>query len=220
MSFWEYWVEAEALHIGERIKKGTFRPLVPSFRTNGKTYRPIPYSTAVGALREYLGLGWDAPIHAAGYLTEGEVEELIIAPRDNVTGVAKLPITIQYLARARGKLFVYVDEHTRDLAESFKMIMGGLRYKGFGLCYLKRAGEEPLGRQRKEGMLLTRIPEEEEALDTFGVDMKTVTGDGPFRRGYLFKPTSAYRGVYVRSLFEGSRVKALDFLLEDGHESR
>jgi hypothetical protein len=218
VSFWEYDLKADALHVGERIKKGTFRPLVPSFRTGGKTYRPIPYSTAVGALHEYLGLAWDTPIHAAGYFTEGDVEELIVAPRDNVTGVAKLPITIQYLTRAKGKLFVFVDGHTRDLPESFEMIMGGLRYKGFGRCRLKRAGKEPLEGQRKEGILLTRMPEE--VMDAFGVEPTTVKDDGPFRRGYLFKPTSAFGGIYVRSLFEGSIVGAFDSLVEDGHENR
>jgi len=218
VSFWEYELTAEALHIGERLKKGTFRPLVPALSFNGKDYWPIPYSAGVGALREYLGLAWDTSIHAAGYFIEGDVEEMIVAPRDNVTGVAKLPITVQYLARARGKLFVFVDGHTRDLPESFEMAMGGLRYKGFGLCRLKRAGKEPLEGQRKEGILLTRIPEE--VMDTFGIDLETVTGNGPFRRGYLFKPTLAFGGIYVRSLFEGSRVKALDFLLEDDHESR
>jgi hypothetical protein len=215
LSFWEFELTAEALHIGERIKKGTFRPLVPAFECGARQYRPLPYSTAVGSLKEYLGLKWDIPLHAAGYFTEGEEEELTIAPRDNVTGVAKLPITIQYLARARGKMFVLVDDRTRALPERFEMAMGGLRYKGLGLCRLTRASSKPIEPEKGEGLLLTRIPHE--ALAVFGIDPGQVKGDGPFRRGYLFKPTSMFGGVYVKSLFEGSKVKAFDFLL--GEES-
>jgi len=217
VSFWEFELTAEALHIGERIKKGTFRPLVPAFKRGSREYRPLPYSTAVGSLREYLGLKWDAPLHAAGYLTEGEEKELTIAPRDNVTGVAKLPITIQYLVRVRGKIFVLVDDQSRALPERFEMPMGGLRYKGLGLCRLNKASK-PIEPEKGEGFLLTRIPDT--ALPVFGIDPEQVKGDGPFRRGYLFKPTSMSGGVYVKSLFEGSRVKGFDFLLEDGHEIR
>lgn len=218
MSFWEYDLAAEALHIGERIKKGTFRPLVPPFSDNGRRYRAIPYSTAVGALRELLGLNWDTAVHAAGYLTEGEVEELAIAPRDNATGVAKLPITLQYASKAKGKLFVLLDEHTEGLSSQFSMFMGGMRYKGFGQCWMKRVSEEPLEPRKKKGALLTRIPED--ALLFFGADPKILDGDGFFRRGYLFKPTSPFGGAYVRSVFERSIVEAFDFLVGDNYEVR
>jgi hypothetical protein len=214
VSFWEFELRAEAVHIGERIKKGTFRPLVPAFESGGREYRPLPYSTAVGSLKEYLGLKWDTPLHAAGYFTEGEEEELTIAPRDNVTGAAKLPITIQYLARARGKIFVLVDDQTNALPERLEMPMGGLRYKGLGLCRLNKASGKPIEPEKGEGFLLTRIPEA--ALAVFGVDPEQVRGDGLFRRGYLFKPTSMLGGLYVKSLFEGSKVKGFDFLLGGG----
>ena len=207
MSFWEYEVSAETLLIGERIKKGTFRPVVP-MSENG--YRPLPYSTAVGALREYLGLSFDAPVHATGYITKGTEESLVIAPRDNVTGVAKLPITIQYLSGVKGKLFILVDERTNKLPEEFDLVMGGMRYKGFGLCRLTRQGR-PMDPESAQGKLLTRIPEK--ALGNFGIEMKA-GHYGPYRWGYLFKPTSETGGVYVKALFEGSEVKAYKFLLE------
>jgi len=211
MSFWEYELQAEALHIGERIKKGTFRPMVSAFNLSGREYRPIPYSTAVGALREFLGLSYDMPVHAAGYLTHGSPESLVIAPRDNVTGVSKLPITIQYLSQVKGRLFILVvDGWTRNLPEQFEMVMGGMRYKGFGLCRLTRVGAQPIEPETKQGRLLTRIPEE--VLEIFGIDAETVKKDGPCRWGYLFKPTSATGGVYVRALFEGSEVEVYSFL--------
>lgn len=213
MTFWEYDLEAEALHIGERIKKGTFRPLVP---TRNNKERPVPYTTAGGALREFLGLSWDVPLHAAGYLTEGRVEHLTVAPRDHVTGVARIPITVQYLSKAKGKLFVLVDARTKEIPAEFCMVMGGMRYKGLGRCRLKRASAEPVQPERGEGTLLTRIPEE--ALGFFGADPEEVRKDGPFRRGYLLKPTSMFGGVYVRSLFEGSMVEAFRCMVEVGHE--
>lgn len=208
MSFWEYELSADTLLIGERIKKGTFRPVVPAMSVNG--YRPLPYSTAVGALHEFLGLSFDVPIHAAGYLTEGTRESLVIAPRDNVTGVAKLPITIQYFSGVKGKLFILVDEYTNRLPDEFKMVMGGMRYKGFGLCHLTRP-DEPVEPEPAKGKLLTRIPGE--ALERFGIAIEEGRY-GPCRWGYLFKPTSETGGVYVKSLFEGSEVEAYEFLLE------
>lgn len=215
MSFWEYDLRAENLHIGERIKKGTFRPLVPAINVGGAEYRPIPYSTAAGALREFLGLSWDTPVHAAGYLTQDNLESLVIAPRDNVTGVSKLPITIQYLSQAQGKLFVLVNDNTQGLPDHLEMVMGGLRYKGFGLCDLTRVGTQPCEPEptKAKGKLLTRIPED--VLPMFGIDAKGVERDGPHRWGYLFKPTSATGGVYVKSLFEESEVKAYSFIIGD-----
>ncbi len=211
MSFWEYALRAEALHIGERTKKGTFRPTVPVINFNGKEYRPIPYSTAGGALREFLGLRYDVSIHVAGYLTRGHPESVVIAPRDNATGASKLPVTIQYLADSEGRLFISIDENTEDLPERFEMVMGGMRYKGLGLCYLERVGTQPLEPEARQGVLLTRIPKG--VLGVFGIDAVAVAEDGPFRWGYLFKPTSATGGVYVKALFEGSEVTGHSFLI-------
>jgi hypothetical protein len=134
------------------------------------------------------------------------VEITIVAPRDAVSGVSKLPITVEFLTEVRGKLFVLVDERTEKLGEHFCMYMGGMRYKGMGLVSLERTGEirEPGFRA---GSLLTRIPETQK--HHFGID--TVTAQ---RLGYLFQPTSQRGGLYVRSLFEGSRVRGYEFLLE------
>lgn len=206
MSLLEYEISADILLIGERIKKGTFRPVLPEIAGNG--YRPLPYSTATGALREYLSLRFDAPVHAAGYLTGGQVETLVISPRDNVTGVSKLPITIQYLTGVKGKLFILINEHTVKLETEFDMVMGGMRYKGMGLCRLKRIPAPPVN--KKEGILLTRIPVE--ALTYFGIELSTDKYTD-YNRGYLFKPTSETGGVYVKSLFEGSEVEGPGFLL-------
>jgi len=207
MIFGEYGLAADSLLIGERIKKGTYRPVIPEFTVNGEGYRAIPYSTASGALRDYLGLRWDVPVHAAGYLCPaGKVDALTIAPRDAVTGVSKLPITVEFLTGVRGKLFVLLDEHTDRLPKRFQMFMGGMRYKGLGLVFLERTGEinEP---SVGSGSFLTRIPETE--AHHFGIE-----ASGAAKLGYLFKPTAERGGVYVRSLFEGSQVRGYRFLVE------
>ncbi|MDA8186712.1 MAG: hypothetical protein M0T85_01030 [Dehalococcoidales bacterium] len=209
MTFLEYDLAAETLLIGERTKKGTYRPVIPDFTAGAQTYRAIPYSVAAGAVREHLGLHWDVPVHAAGYLCPaGIVETLVVAPRDCVTGVSKLPITIEFLSGVRGKLFVLVDDNTRGLHPSFEMFMGGMRYKGLGLCKLEQVGvcEE---REVRQGELLTRIPEE--ACTHFGIEPGQA--EAPVY-GYLLKPTSETGGVYVRSLFEGSQVRGYTFLVE------
>lgn len=74
--FWQYELIArEPLCIGERIKKGTFRPCLT---------RAIPFSAIVGALRPVLGLGYDKELIAAGYITGYErIEYLVIAPNDS-----------------------------------------------------------------------------------------------------------------------------------------
>lgn len=208
MTFLEYDLAAETLLIGERTKKGTYRPVIPHFTAGQQAYRAIPYSVASGALREHLGLRWDVPVHAVGYLCPpGTVETLIVAPRNSVTGVSKLPLTVEFLSGVRGKLFVLVDDNSRNLRPRFEMFMGGMRYKGLGLCKLEQVAAREEG-EVCSGDLLTRIPED--ACRYFGIELKEV--EAPVY-GYLLRPTSGTGGVYVRSLFEGSIVRGYSFLV-------
>ena len=70
------------LCMGERIKKGTFRP----------TIRTIPYSQITGALKAVFG---DKEIHAVGHLIEdkmhNKVDYLTYSPRDRELETSKLP---------------------------------------------------------------------------------------------------------------------------------
>lgn len=203
--FWEYELTSDLLCIGERIKKGLVRPCV----------KTIPYSTITGALRqEVLGVpSWQQVGHAVGFLEEGYSEVTFVGgPQDAATGVSKLPLTVFALANVRGKVFIVYDEHTKDLDPKLQFSMGALKSKGFGRVCLRRVGERPIEVDPDGcvlGRLRTRIPES--LLLTFGITPPAIK---PVY-GYLFKPTSDTGGVWVRSLFQGSIVRA-PALLVDG----
>jgi len=195
----EYTLTSEMLCMGERIKKGTFRP----------TVKTIPYTQITGALKAVFG---DKDIHAVGHLIEGgkhnKVEYLTYSPRERKLETSKLPLTIEFLTGVLGKIYVLENDDTKEFPEEFEVYMGAMKSKGFGLCTLKRSNE--IGEIKpKPGILNTRIPEEH--VDKFGIRnvIKPVYG-------YLFKPTSETTGVYVLSLFEGSQIVGPEFLLETG----
>ncbi|MEM3378984.1 MAG: hypothetical protein QW674_08610 [Candidatus Bathyarchaeia archaeon] len=200
MSFLEYQIRSEAVCLGERIKKGTYRPTVMT----------IPYSQITGALRTLFGR---QNIHAAGCITNYlQKSYLTFSPKDNVTGTSKLPITTEVLINMEGKVFVVKNEDTADFPNNFSLMIGALKTRGLGAAQLKKIREIEIidkGKFLKRGFLNTRIPLEH--LDKFKIifDEKRMT---PVY-GYLFKPTSIYTGYYVLSLFEGSEVCGPEFLL-------
>lgn len=201
MEFIKYILTSDMLCMGERIKKGTFRP----------TIRTIPYSQITGALKAVFG---EREIHAVGHLTKNgkhnKVDYLTYSPRDRELGTSKLPLTVEFLTDVFGTAYVLKTEDTEDFPEEFEIRMGAMKSRGFGLCTLKKSNEVN-NFTTKKGVLNTRIPEEH--LDKFGIRnvIKPVYG-------YLFKPTSSTTGVYVRSLFEGSEIAGPEFLLEEGGE--
>jgi hypothetical protein len=202
MSFLEYKLKSEAICLGERIKKGTYRP----------TAMTIPYSQITGALRAFFGR---RNIHATGCIVNyAQKGYLIFSPKDNVTGTSKLPVTTEVLINMEGKVFVVKNEDTADFPNNFSLMIGALRTRGLGVAQLKKIREIEMidkGKFLKHGILNTRIPLEH--LDKFEVifDEKRMT---PVY-GYLFKPTSISTGDYVLSLFEGSEVRGPEFLLKE-----
>jgi len=186
MPFWEYELRAETLCLGERMKGGLFRPC---------DTRTIRYSSITGALRQHFGL---ADLHAAGYFVDkaghNRVEYLTYSPRDDLVGVSKLPLTIQFLADVLGR--VVVKASADSLPEEFELTMGAMKSEGFGRCRFRRQGFADMETIR--GRLLTRIPVDK--AQEFQVRVVSPI------YGYLFAPTSLASGEYVRSLFEGSEV--------------
>jgi len=202
MNLLEYSFEATAICLGERIKKGTFRPTVMT----------IPYTQITGALRTYFG---KPDIHAVGCLTNNPRKEyLTFSPKDQVTGTSKLPITVEVLIDAKGAVYILKNEDTIDFPSMIEIMIGALRTRGLGSALLKKIGEIDLSsresrtKQMDHGRLNTRIPLEH--LEKF-----TVKSIKP-KYGYLFKPTSMISGVYVLSLFEDSEVSAPKVLLKRG----
>jgi hypothetical protein len=201
MKFIKYRLTSDMLCMGERLKKGTFRPTIGT----------IPYTQITGALKAVFG---DKDIHAVGHLVEdkkhNKVGYLTYSPRDRGIETSKLPLTIEFLTDVLGSVYIVKNEVTKDFSEEFEIRMGAMRFRGLGLCTLRKSEEIP-NITPKPGILNTRIPEEH--LEMFGVRkvLKHVYG-------FLFKPLSDTSGVYVKSLFEGSEIVGPKFLLEHGGE--
>ena len=227
MEFWQYkldtcWEDERGYHdellcIGERIKKGTFRPCLEE---------AIPFSSAVGALREALGLPYSVELYAVGYISNPKcsppgVEYIVLAPSDVATGGVKspAPLTVQALRGVKGRVFIEIssDEVRKALEEakpSFLITMGAMKSAGFGRCRLTRVTED-LPLIVTEGRLRTRIPEKHQKH--FGITDKISKP----RYGYLFDTSDEAKrieatGKYVKSLCEGSIVEGYSFLLGGG----
>lgn len=196
MRFWEYQLTSPALCLGERLKAGLFRPC---------DTRTIRYSAITAALRQLF----DRQVHAAGYILQDhppEVRHWVYGPRDRGAGVSKLPITVQYLANVKGRVYVVADGSQPPRQLEFSL--GALKSHGFGRCRMQLLRE--IDPPAVQGWLLTRLPEEVAPL--FGVSAIQP------RYGYLFRPTSPTDGVYIRSLFEDSLVEGPDCMVkEDAH---
>lgn len=197
MKYIQYSFHSETLCIGERIKKGTFRPTITT----------IPYTQITGALKAYFG---GKETHAVGHIASYEaIEYLTYSPRDRIIGTSKIPISIEFLVDAKGSIYVLKNEETENLPDKIEIMMGALRTKGLGRTVLtKNSIIEVDEAQLEDGTLNTRIPLEH--LDKFMV--KSIKP----RYGYLLKPLSLSKAVYVKSLFEGSEVYAPRFLINGG----
>jgi hypothetical protein len=202
MSFLEYQLKSEALCLGERVKKGTYRP----------TTMTIPYTQITGALKTLFG---GQNIHATGCISSAKKIYLTSSPKDNVIGSSKLPIITEVLTNVVGRIFIVKNEETGNLPNSFEIMIGALKTKGLGVAQLLKTREIILIDKRaylKHGLLNTRIPLEHLAKFAIEFDREKMR---PVY-GYLFKPTSLTSGYYSLSLFEGSEVYGpREFLKEE-----
>jgi hypothetical protein len=200
--FLVYCLRSDALCLGERVKKGTYRTTVTT----------VPYSQITGALRAQFA----GDIHAVGYFDRPDpsnpedlaahTETVTFALVDSVRGTAKLPIEVQVLTDVKAQIYVRLNDDTRDLPRLIHLSMGAYRNKGLGACVLSYTTTvERYDVSR--GELRTRIPENR--LQLF--DIRRVPRPV---YGYLFEPDEAHEsGRYVRSLFEESIVEGPGFLI-------
>lgn len=197
IEFLHYRFQSETLCIGERIKKGTFRPTVMT----------IPYTTITGALKTHFG---GEEIHAVGYIENYDSKDyLTYSPRDRRIGVSKIPISLEFLVNVRGHIYIVKNRETEKLPDKFEVKIGALRAKGLGYTQFTKDSTIKTDEGVLEyGELNTRIPLE--YLDKFLIKpVKPIYG-------YLLKPLSLSEAVYVKSLFEGSEVYAPRFLIKRG----
>jgi hypothetical protein len=186
MPFWEYELRAERLCLGERLKGGLFRPC---------DTHSIRYSAITGALRS----AWGEEVHAAGYfIQEPEcnlVSYLTYAPRDDLTGVSKLPLTIQFLTNVLGRIVIKTQRQSPP--QTFEMTMGAMKSQGFGNCQCRLLGSACM--TPILGQLRTRLPVHR--VQDFEIQ-QVITPS----YGYLFEPTLPFSGEYVLAILEGSII--------------
>jgi hypothetical protein len=200
VEFLIYELTANAIHLGERAKGNLFKPCLQT----------IPYSAITGALAHRFGEAGEDGIKAAGFLEKSvgrnRIELLTYSPRDRVVEISKIPLQVEFLSNVLATVLIIANEATLRFPEHFKIALGGMRSHGFGSADLRLREKRAAGTPRL-GLLRVRLPEEEAAA--FGI-VKVQT---PVL-GYLFKPTrGTHTGVYVRALFEGSRVVGPEILL-------
>lgn len=239
MKFLKFSLSSDMLILGERFKKGQYRPVITT----------IPYSQITGALRTRYGNGKygkeASQIHACGHFLfnnemefrESKVEVLNYAPRGRATNLSVLPIYTEYLRDVKGFVYIQVTDDISEVIKdsqkgSIRVFMGGFKSKGFGMCELNYEETLEIAEELEEGELNTRLPlakleycnDEYDEINsylnsgkvtpflenTFGIkEIKTAN------LGYLFEPLTRTQGKYVLSLFEGSIVVAPKFLLKN-----
>ena len=210
--FFKYKFNCKKLILGERIKKGTFRPCLPDYTLkDGNKIIPLPFSTITNALKHYLG--FDKKIYAVGYLTDYKRDIFEFAPSDTALNTAKVPLQTEFFSDVEGVFYVKKNSDIQDkdtIAELQSIYLGGMKSKGFGKCDLifekvLRPGKVLIGK------LKVRLYEE--VLKEFGISEVIVP-----EIGYLFKPDEKdwTKGKWMKSLFEGSIVaNAPDSLVDD-----
>ncbi|MFQ5802019.1 MAG: hypothetical protein ACE5JQ_03870 [Candidatus Methylomirabilales bacterium] len=198
-----------AVMIGERVKKGTFRPCVET----------LPTSTLMGCFQEHFGLKETAAIgffESASY----RKEVFTYAPFDACVGTAKLPLTCEYLAPAagwqkiEGDIYVAATPEARTIftpgQDPWTIALGAMRSKGFGQCSLEYI--EEITPTRQTGYLRGHLRESD--APAFGIDL---TRDliRPYY-GYLFRPdVHRIGGRYERALLTGTILTGPDFLFRE-----
>jgi hypothetical protein len=128
-----------------------------------------------------------------------------------VTGVSKVPLTVEVLTDVKGKVFIKGKGGEEPPFRKLRLLLGALRSKGLGECCLTYRRLAKL--EHKEGELRSRLPEAEKGEVGIKEVLKPIYG-------YLFHPhkdpSEVYTisGTYIRALLEGSLVKGYSFIVK------
>jgi hypothetical protein len=208
LTFLKLRLTTQAIAVGERIKKGTFRPCIET----------LPTSTLMGCFYQYFELQDNVVI---GFFERDTYQKAIFtyAPFDASLGTAKLPLSLEYLApkeglqEIAGEVYIEATNATRSIftknGGTHQVVMGALRSKGFGHC--KLSFEKEIQPERKVGYLRGNLRISD--LAAFGITpRKDVILE---RYGYLFRPDAYHvSGKYEKALFTGTILEGPDFLIE------
>jgi hypothetical protein len=210
--YFEFGFKCKQLILGERIKKGTFRPCLSDYiLQNGRKIVPLPFSTITNALKHHLG--FSKKIFALGYLTDYTREIFEFSPSDVALNSAKIPLQTEFFSDASGVFYVKRTsdiETEKDILNIKGLRLGGMKSKGFGKCNLNF---ERIMKLKKVLIGELKVRLYEDVLKEFGTSEVIVP-----EVGYLFKPDENdwTKGQWIKSIFEGSIVaNAPDFLVDD-----
>ena len=197
----------QAVVIGERVKKGTFRPCVET----------LPTSTLMGCFYEHFGLKETVAI---GFFQPASYRKEIFtyAPFDVCLLTAKLPLTVEHLVPAIGRMHIEGEVYVATTPEAktvfspgqgpWSMTLGALRSKGFGQCSLEYVQE--ISPTRRVGYLRGHLRETD--AQAFGIDLAQDLVRPCY--GYLFRPDlNRVGGRYERALFADTILTGPDFLI-------
>jgi len=199
------------LILGERIKKGTFRPCLPEYISSEGNIIPLPFSTITNALKHYLR--FDKKIYALGYLTGYKRDIFEFAPSDMALNTAKFPLQTEFFSDVEGVFYIKKNsdiQQENTVAELRSIYLGAMKSKGFGQCYLNF---EKISKPDKVLIGKLKVRLYEEVLKEFGISEVIVP-----EVGYLFKPNEKNwtKGKWIKSIFEGSIVEnAPDILVDE-----
>lgn len=197
--------------VGERVKKGTFRPCVET----------LPTSTLMGCLREHFGLEETVAI---GFFQQASYRKEIFtyAPSDARLKTSKLPLTLEHLVPALGRRQIEGDVYVANTLEAkavftpvggpWSVTFGAMRSKGFGQCSLEYV--EEVTPSRRTGYLRGHLRETD--AQAFGIDLPQDLIRP--RYGFLFRPDSyLIGGRYERALFAGTILTGPNFLIGEDY---
>ncbi len=200
-----------AVAIGERVKKGTFRPCVET----------LPSSTLIGCLREHFGLEETVAI---GFFQKEAYrkETFTYAPFDAHLRTSKLPLTLEYLVPTVGRREIQGEVYVANTSEAkavftpvggpWYITLGAMRSKGFGQCLLEYVKE--VTPSRRTGYLRGHFRETDASAFGIKVPQDIIRP----RYGFLFRPDSyLIGGRYERALFAGSILTGPDFLIGEDY---
>ncbi|MBL7086593.1 MAG: hypothetical protein ISS28_05800 [Candidatus Cloacimonetes bacterium] len=210
--YFEFRFKCNQLILGERIKKGTFRPCLPDYiLQNGEKIVPLPFSTIANALKHHLG--FSKKIFAVGYLERYKRNIFDFVSLDTALNTAKIPLQTEFFSDVSGTFYVKKTsdiETEKDILNIKGLRLGGMKSKGFGRCSLNF--EKII---KPENVLIGKLKVRlyQDTLGEFGIDEVIVP-----EIGYLFKPDEKdwTKGKYIKSIFEDSIVSnASHFLVDD-----
>lgn len=195
--FYKYILRGKSIHIGDRIKKGLFKPCVDFLRATTITF----------ALRRLYN---DRSIYAIGLKIKGRKKILTRNIIDRFTNAGKLtgdrgPIHIEYIEDPECE--VYINKY---LGKELIVSVGGFRTIGFGDC--KLSFQEEVIPEIKKIILDSAFPFEWKKIFGFKNEV------GIVRIGYLFVPFEDdwLNGEYKKSYFPQSELIAFSFLSQYG----